>query len=95
MKFDVRLEVNMGKIDSNKALKRAQKKAHNQHLEMVKSHILDYASAHPVYRLNELWEQRRISPLSLMSLEELTTFLDSHGFDIKETRDYIISKRSS
>jgi len=83
----------MGKVDSNEALKRAQKKAHNQYVEMVKSHILDFASAHPVYRLSDLWEQRRVSPLQDMSLEELTTFLDSHGFDIKETRDYIISKR--
>lgn len=76
-----------------KALKMAQKKAHNQYIEMVKSHILDYASAHPVYRLSELWEQRRVSPLQDMSLEELTAFLNSHGYDITETRDYIISKR--
>ena len=76
-----------------KALKRAQKKAHNQYIEMVKSHILDYASGHPVYKLSELWEQRRVSPLQDMSLEELTTFLDSHGLIIKETRDYVISKK--
>ena len=83
----------MGKISSNKALEKAQKKAHNQYVEMVKSHILDFASAHPVYRLSELWEQRRVSPLSDMSFKELAAFLDSHGYKIKETRDYIISKR--
>ena len=76
-----------------KALEKAQKKAHNQYVEMVKSHILDYASVHPVFNLNELWEQRRVSPLRDMSLEELTTFLDTHGYDIMETRSYIISRR--
>jgi len=77
----------------SKALKEAQEKAHKQYVEMVKSHILDFLVAHPVYRLSELWEQRRISPLSEMSLMELTEFLNKHGMTITKTTDYIISKR--
>lgn len=80
-------------MSAEKALERAQKKAHSRYVEMVKIHILDYASAHLVFDLDELWKQRRVSPLQDMSLEELTTFLDSHGYNIKETRSYIISKR--
>lgn len=77
----------------SETLKEAQEKAHKQYVKMVKSHVLDFLIAHPVYRLSELWDQRRISPLSEMSLTELTEFLNEHGCTITKTTDYVISKR--
>lgn len=78
---------------SQKALREAQKKVEREHLEMVKSHVLDFLKVYPVYTLSELWEQRRISPLQHMSLEELTKFLDENGCTIRKVTDYIISRR--
>lgn len=77
----------------SETLKEAQEKAHKEYVKMVKSHILDFLKEHPVYRLSELWDQRRISPLSEMSLTELTKFLNEYGLTIMKTTDYVISKR--
>jgi len=80
---------------NQKALKEAQKKREREHLKMVKSHVLDFllAEPHRAYKLSELWEQRRISPLQEMSLKELTKFLDENGCKIRKVTDYIISRR--
>lgn len=75
---------------NQKALEEAQKKAH---LEMVKSHVLDFLKVYPVYKLSELWEQRRISPLECMSLKKLTKFLNENGCTIRRITDYMISRR--
>lgn len=77
----------------SKTLKEAQEKAHKEYVKMVKSHVLDFLKERSVYRLSELWDQRRISPLSEMSLTELTEFLNEHRCTIMKTTDYIISKR--
>lgn len=75
------------------ALKKAQEKAHKQYVEMVKSHVLDYASAHPIFRLSELWEQRRVAPLNEMPSEEFKNFLNEHGYKMELITDCLISKK--
>lgn len=79
--------------ERNKALEEAQKRAHDGYVEMVKSHVLDFLKVRRAYRLSELWEQRRVSPLADMSLKELTDFLNKNGCTIVKSVDYIISKR--
>jgi len=75
------------------ALKEAQERAHANYVEMVKSHVLDYASAHPVFRLSELWEQRKASPLNEMGWEKLKSFLNEHGYEMKLITDCLITKK--
>jgi len=74
---------------------KAQEKAHKQHVEMVKSHVLDFllASPHQSYKLSELWKQRRVSPLNEMSMEEFKSFLNEHGYEMKPVTEYLISKK--
>lgn len=82
----------MAKV-SDIVLKEAQEKAHKQYVKMVKSHVLDFLKERPVYRLSELWEQRGISPLDEMSMEEFKSFLSEQGYKLVEIKDYQVCKK--
>jgi len=73
--------------------KENQKTVEEKHVEMIKSHVLDYLKAHRAYTLTELWADRRVAPLAHMTWKEFKSFLNENGCKITKTVTYVISKR--